>query len=108
MRARLFIVNITERPIVGGTLWDSILPPIPPHEQKPTTGLRTLYRNVSGTPIIASPLEAHRNRTIIYDTIGIDNVDGNPIFATLEVQYPDYTDVEDISEVSTTIQKQLA
>jgi hypothetical protein len=33
MRARLFIVNITERPIVGGTLWDSRLPPIPPHEQ---------------------------------------------------------------------------
>jgi splicing factor 3B subunit 3 len=63
---------------------------------------------VPGTPIIASPLEAHRNRTINYDTIGIDNVDENPIFATLEVQYPDNTDVEDISEVFTTIQKQLA
>ena len=67
-----------------------------------------LNRNASGTPVIASPLEAHRNRTIIYDTIGIDNGHGNPIFATLEVQYPDYTDVEDISEVSTIIQKQLA
>ena len=67
-----------------------------------------LNRNASGTPIIASPLEAHRNRTIIYDTVGVDNGHGNPIFATLEVQYPDYTDVEDINEVSNTIQKQLA
>jgi splicing factor 3B subunit 3 len=67
-----------------------------------------LNRNASGTPIIASPLEAHRNRTIFFDTIGIDNGHGNPIFATLEVQYPDYTDVDDIQEVSTIIQKQLA
>ena len=45
-----------------------------------------LDRNVSGTHIITSSFEAHRNRTIIYDTIEIDNIDGNPIFATLEVQ----------------------
>jgi splicing factor 3B subunit 3 len=51
-----------------------------------------LNRDVSGAPTIASPLEAHRSRTIVLDTTGIDNGYDNPIFASLEYQYPDDED----------------
>mmetsp|Transcript_11924 Transcript_11924/g.15921 ORF Transcript_11924/g.15921 Transcript_11924/m.15921 type:complete len:358 (-) Transcript_11924:1399-2472(-) len=49
-----------------------------------------LNRDSSGTPTIASPLEAHRSRTITFDTVGLDNGYDNPIFASLEFQYLDY------------------
>mmetsp|Transcript_22189 Transcript_22189/g.33209 ORF Transcript_22189/g.33209 Transcript_22189/m.33209 type:complete len:1312 (+) Transcript_22189:182-4117(+) len=52
-----------------------------------------LNRDVSGAPTIASPLEAHRSRTIVLDTVGIDNGFDNPIFASLEYQYPDDEDL---------------
>jgi splicing factor 3B subunit 3 len=52
-----------------------------------------LNRDVSGAPTIASPLEAHRSRTIVLDTVGIDNGYDNPIFASLEYQYPDDDDL---------------
>ena len=44
----------------------------------------------SGTAktLIASPLEAHRTRTIVFATTGVDNGYDNPIFAVLEQQYP--------------------
>ena len=51
-----------------------------------------LNRDVSGAPTIASPLEAHRSRTIVLDTVGVDNGFDNPIFASLEFQYPDDED----------------
>lgn len=51
-----------------------------------------LNRDASGAPTIASPLEAHRSRTIVIETVGIDNGYDNPIFASLEFQYPDDED----------------
>lgn len=52
-----------------------------------------LNRDSTGHPTIASPLEAHRSRTIVLDTVGIDNGYDNPIFASLEFQYPDTEDL---------------
>jgi len=46
-----------------------------------------LNRDSAGRPTIASPLEAHRSRTIVLDTVGVDNGYDNPIFASLEYQY---------------------
>jgi splicing factor 3B subunit 3 len=66
-----------------------------------------LNRDATGTPTMASPLEAHRNRTIALDTVGIDNGHGNPMFAVLELQYPDYSEVDDVKEVPP-VTKQLA
>lgn len=54
-----------------------------------------LNRDASGRPTIASPLEAHRSRTIVIDTVGVDNGYDNPIFASLEYQYPDEDDFID-------------
>lgn len=46
-----------------------------------------LNRDSSGNITIASPLEAHRPRTIVFDLVGVDNGYDNPMFASLEVQY---------------------
>lgn len=46
-----------------------------------------LNRDSGGNVTIASPLEAHRPRTIVFDLVGVDNGYDNPIFASLEVQY---------------------
>lgn len=43
---------------------------------------------------LASPLEAHRSRTICWATVGVDNGYDNPLFACLEVQYPDFDDTD--------------
>ena len=51
-----------------------------------------LNRDPAGKPTIASPLEAHRTRTLTFTTVGLDNGYDNPIFATLELQYPDSED----------------
>ena len=48
-----------------------------------------LNRDATGKPTIASPLEAHRTRTITFASVGLDNGYDNPIFASLELQYPD-------------------
>jgi splicing factor 3B subunit 3 len=65
-----------------------------------------LNRDATGKPTIASPLEAHRTRTITFDTVALDNGYDNPIFATLELQYPD---TEDSSpEPLDELEKQLA
>ena len=65
-----------------------------------------LNRDATGKPTIASPLEAHRTRTLTFDVVGLDNGYDNPIFATLEVQYPDTEEpgAEPLEEV----EKQLA
>ena len=52
-----------------------------------------LNRDASGNRTIASPLEAHRSRTIVIDTVGVDNGYDNPIFASLEYEYPDEEDL---------------
>jgi splicing factor 3B subunit 3 len=65
-----------------------------------------LNRDATGTPTIASPLEAHRTRTITFDTVGLDNGYDNPIFATLELQYPDTED--SMPEPLDEVEKQLA
>ncbi|KAK1747619.1 spliceosome associated factor 3b, subunit 3 [Skeletonema marinoi] len=51
-----------------------------------------LNRDSGGNITIASPLEAHRPRTVVFDLVGVDNGFDNPIFASLEVQYPEYED----------------
>lgn len=48
----------------------------------------------SGSTTIASPLEAHRARTITFATVGVDNGYDNPIFATLEQQYQEDEDCD--------------
>ena len=49
-----------------------------------------LNRDSAGRPTIASPLEAHRGRTVCIDVTGLDNGYDNPIFASLEYRYPDF------------------
>jgi splicing factor 3B subunit 3 len=67
-----------------------------------------LHREAAtGTATLASPLEAHRPRTVVLDTVGVDNGHGNPVFAVLELPYPDYSEVEDIQDVPP-VTKQLA
>ena len=52
----------------------------------------------SRAPIaLASPLEAHRARTLCLATVGVDNGYDNPIFACLEVQYVDPEDAHSSS-----------
>jgi len=53
-----------------------------------------LNRDATGQPVIASPLEAHRPRSIVYAATGLDNGRGNPVFAVLELQYPDYSEID--------------
>ena len=61
----------------------------------------------SGTKIaVASPLEAHRTRTLCLATVGIDNGYDNPMFACIEIQYPD--DGEDNNGTTESNNKQLA
>jgi splicing factor 3B subunit 3 len=62
-----------------------------------------LNRDTDGTPTIASPLEAHRSRTITFDVVGVDNGYDNPIFACLELQYPPEDQPDAVS-----MEKQLA
>ena len=71
-----------------------------------------LNRDSSGKPTIASPLEAHRSRTIVIETVGLDNGYDNPLFASLEFQYDEIDDHGD-SEVmesrgSPKLEKQIA
>ncbi|MGH7974399.1 MAG: mono-functional DNA-alkylating methyl methanesulfonate N-terminal domain-containing protein, partial [bacterium] len=54
-----------------------------------------LNQDSTGKPTIASPLEAHKTRTITYGVVGVDNGYDNPIFAALEVQYPEYVEQDD-------------
>ena len=54
-----------------------------------------LNRDSTGNITVASPLEAHRPRTIVFDLVGVDNGYDNPIFASLEVQY---VEVEEMME----------
>lgn len=49
-------------------------------------------RDAAGSVTLASPLEAHRPRTIVFDLAGVDNGYDNPIFASIEVQYDEYDD----------------
>mmetsp|Transcript_23184 Transcript_23184/g.49148 ORF Transcript_23184/g.49148 Transcript_23184/m.49148 type:complete len:1382 (+) Transcript_23184:152-4297(+) len=51
-----------------------------------------LNRDAAGEVTLASPLEAHRPRTVVFDLVGVDNGYDNPIFASLEVQYLDHED----------------
>lgn len=57
-----------------------------------------LNRDANGKPTIASPLEAHRGRTITFDVVGLDNGYDNPSFATIEVQYPEIEDMPTTGE----------
>lgn len=51
-----------------------------------------LNRNADGKTTLSSPLEAHRTRNLTLATVGLDNGYDNPIFATLELQYPEDTE----------------
>ncbi|KDQ52575.1 hypothetical protein JAAARDRAFT_73058 [Jaapia argillacea MUCL 33604] len=48
-----------------------------------------LNRDVSANLTVSSPLEAHRNTTIVHHVVGVDNGFENPIFAALEFEYDD-------------------
>lgn len=58
--------------------------------------------NSSSTAVWASPLAAHRPRTITTAVVGVDNGHGNPLFAVLEWQYPDLELNDDYNSSSTT------
>ena len=48
-----------------------------------------VLNHASGKTTVASPLEAHRSRSITLATCGVDNGYDNPLFACLEWQYPE-------------------
>ncbi|KAL3806325.1 hypothetical protein ACHAXA_001065, partial [Cyclostephanos tholiformis] len=52
-----------------------------------------VHRDGRGNITLASPLEAHRPRTLVFDVVGLDNGYDNPIFGCLEAQYEEYEDV---------------
>jgi len=52
------------------------------------------HSSTANAKTIASPLEAHRARTITFATIGVDNGYDNPLFACLERQYPEDEEAE--------------
>lgn len=54
-----------------------------------------VHRDTKGKVMLASPLEAHRPRTLVFDTVGLDNGYDNPIFGCLEVQYEDHEETVD-------------
>jgi splicing factor 3B subunit 3 len=54
-----------------------------------------VHRDTTGKVMLASPLEAHRPRTLVFDTVGLDNGYDNPIFGCLEVQYEDHEETVD-------------
>jgi splicing factor 3B subunit 3 len=62
----------------------------------------------AATSLVASPLEAHRARTITFDVVGIDNGYDNPIFAALELQYPEQEDAAATTWTASAVEKQLA
>jgi len=45
-----------------------------------------MNRDASNKSILASPLEAHRPRTLTLDIVGLDTGYDNPVFAALEIQ----------------------
>ena len=48
-----------------------------------------LNRDASASLTISSPLEAHRNASIVHHIVGLDVGFENPTFAALEVDYGD-------------------
>lgn len=48
-----------------------------------------LNRDSSSQLTISSPLEAHKSHTILYHVVGVDVGFENPVFACLEMEYPD-------------------
>lgn len=48
-----------------------------------------LNRNSEGKLFPSSPLEAHKNNTIVTDLIAVDQGYDNPLYAALEVDYKD-------------------
>ena len=63
-----------------------------------------VLNHASGKTTVASPLEAHRSRTITIYTCGVDNGYDNPLFGVLEMQYPE----EGATTNTSVIEKQLA
>lgn len=53
-----------------------------------------LNRDTNNRITISSPLEAHKNRTIIFEIAGVDVGFENPQFAVLEADYGDFEDPE--------------
>jgi splicing factor 3B subunit 3 len=74
-----------------------------------------VLNHASGKTTIVSPLEAHCSRSITFAMTGVDNSYDNPVFACLELQYPEedddlYTKThhQNSNNVTTATQKQLA
>jgi len=63
-----------------------------------------LNRDGASVLTISSPLEAHRSRAIVFDTVGLDNGLDNPLFCCLEVEYPeDDSSSEDAGGMASTL-----
>ena len=48
-----------------------------------------MNRDVNNKLTISSPLEAHKNETILFSVVGVDVGFDNPIFAMIELEYKD-------------------
>jgi splicing factor 3B subunit 3 len=49
--------------------------------------------------IISSPLEAHKNRTLVFDVVALDVDFLNPIFACIEVDYEPFDDYQEGKDI---------
>ena len=65
-----------------------------------------MNRDSSNKLTISSPLEAHKNETIVYSSIGLDVDFDNPIFAVIEMEYTE-ADQDPTGEVLSEIEKHL-
>ena len=65
-----------------------------------------MNRDTSNKLTISSPLEAHRNETITYSVIGVDNGFENPIFAMIEMEYTE-ADQDPTGEAAADVEKKL-
>lgn len=50
--------------------------------------------------IISSPLEAHKNRTIVFNVICVDVDFQNPTFACIEVDYESFDDPDEKTDIN--------
>ena len=65
-----------------------------------------LNRDSANKLTISSPLEAHKNRHIVYALAALDNGFDNPIFAAIELDYTD-ADQDPTGDAAAEAEKQL-
>ena len=65
-----------------------------------------LNRDASARLTISSPLEAHKEHTLVFDMVGVDVGFENPVFACLEMDYEE-ADQDPTGEAATETQQTL-